>query len=194
MRAALCRRCLCKQLHAHGRGCSASFARCGVCANACRLLGSPASVCGSAQLSSGCPCGFSLPLRFFGVFFFFLLSFGLDALLFFFLTCLLAVSQLSQWCLLFFTKAASYGGGGSDGAQRMRVRCRTHQRAGLRVLGPFGTRLHLRHTGFSSPARRAPGGEHRCSGDGVGKSQSCWGVVSGQFWAGFGSVRWIASW
>ena len=60
--------------------------------------------------------------------------------------------------------------------------------------GPFGTRLRLRCTWLSGPARRVPGGEHRCSGGEVGKSQSCWGVVSGQFWAGFGSVRWIASW
>lgn len=44
-------------------------------------------------------------------------------------------SSRSGVCSVFFTKAASYGGGGSEGAQRMRVRCRTHQRAGLRVLG-----------------------------------------------------------
>lgn len=137
MRAALCRRCLCKQLHAHGRGCSASFARCGMCANACRLLGSPASVCGSAQLSSGCPCGFSLPPRFFGVFFFFPFELWSGCSSFFLpdLSFWQLASSRSGVCSVFFTKAASYGGGGSEGAQRMRVRCRTHQRAGLRVLG-----------------------------------------------------------
>lgn len=196
MRAALCRRCLCKQLHAHGRGCSASFARCGMCANACRLLGSPASVCGSAQLSSGCPCGFSLPPRFFGVFFFFPFELWSGCSSFFLpdLSFWQLASSRSGVCSVFLLRPRPTVAGGVrvrrgcvSGAEPTSVR-------GSVYLGPFGTRLHPRHTGFSGPARRVPGGEHRCSGGGVGKSQSCWGVVSGQFWAGFGSVRWIASW